>query len=52
MGEDEIVREKVIKFLGVKIKILLEDILDSYFEELFINMCKKVSVRKGEMFWF
>lgn len=45
MGEDEIVREKVIKFLGVKIKILLEDILDSYFEELFINMCKKVSVR-------
>lgn len=45
-------REKVIKFLGVKIKILLEDILDSYFEELFINMCKKVSVRKGKIFDF
>lgn len=49
LGEDETVREKAIKFLGAKIKTLPEDTLDSHSEELLINMCKKVSARKGEI---
>ena len=41
-GEDDVVREKAIKFLTMKLKSLPEDTLDKDSQDLVVTECKKV----------
>ncbi|XP_063417176.1 apoptosis inhibitor 5-like [Mytilus trossulus] len=42
LSEDELVRERAIKFLGTKVKVLGEDTIDKEAEEFLVSQCKQV----------
>ena len=42
-GDDDVVREKAIKFLTLKLKALPEDALDKDSQDFVVTECKKVS---------
>lgn len=42
LSEDEVVRERAIKFLGTKVKVLDEETIDKDAEEYLVSQCKQV----------
>lgn len=42
LSEDELVRERAIKFLGTKVKVLGEETIDKEAEEFLVSQCKQV----------
>jgi hypothetical protein len=43
LSEDEVVRERAIKFLGTKVKVLDEETIDKDAEEYLVSQCKQVN---------
>lgn len=42
LSEDELVRERAIKFLGTKVKGLGDEVIDKEAEEYLVSQCKQV----------
>ena len=47
---DEVVRERAIKFLSLKLKLLSEDMLTKEVEDYIVTECKKVGRHMQSMY--